>query len=107
MYDNIKVEKFRISTLEIMAKKIKVVKPQSKGMVTIPVEFREKLGIDENSLLQVKLIKNGVVFLKVEYDAGVKLPPIELYSSAQIKQWSKEDKLDEATLLKLKKLLKK
>ena len=107
MYDSIEVGKFKISTLELMAKKIKVVKPQSKGMVTIPVEFREKLGINENSLLQVKLVKNGVIFLKVEYDTGVKTPSIELYSSAQIKQWSKEDKLDKITLEKLKKLFKK
>lgn len=107
MHDSMKVEKFGIYTLQLMAKKMRVVKPQSKGMVTIPVDFREKLGIDENSLLQVQLIKNSVVFRKVEVSKAPKLPPVELYSNTQIKQWTEEDKLDPTTLKKLAKLLKR
>jgi len=33
----------------------KVVKPLRSGQITIPAEFREKLGIDETTLLQVTL----------------------------------------------------
>ena len=80
----------------------KVVKTQSKGMVTIPIEFRQKLGINENSLLEAKLMSNGVMFMKIEY----RPPSEEVYSDNQIKEWMDEDKLDAKTTKKLEKLLK-
>lgn len=82
----------------------KLVKTQTKGMVTIPREFRQKLGIDENSLLEAKLVDNGVMFVKITYSS--QNPQPELYSDAQISQFLKEDKLDGKTVKKLKKLLK-
>lgn len=81
----------------------KIVKPQSKGMVTIPVEFREKLGIDSDSLLEVKMINNGVSFIKINYKPQQE---IGIYSEKQIKKWLKDDKLDAKTVKKLEKLLK-
>lgn len=81
----------------------KIVKPQSKGMVTIPVEFREKLGIDSNSLLEVKMIDNGVTFIKINYKSQQE---VEIYSDKQIKRWLKNDKLDAKTVKRLEKLLK-
>ena len=87
--------------------KFKVVKPQSKGMVTIPKEYREILGIDEDSLLEVQLIDNGVQFIKVTYKTEpVPGEVVELFSDKEISDWKKEDKLDEATIKKLNKLLK-
>lgn len=85
-----------------MATATKVVKTQSKGMVTIPVEFREKLQIDSSSLLEAKLFENGVLFVKLD----VQPKPTELYSDEQIRAWTKEDKMDASTAKKLKKLLK-
>lgn len=82
---------------------MKVVKPQSKGMVTIPIEFREKLGIDSDSLLEVKMINNGVAFIKIDYQSKKES---RIYSDQQIKQWLKDDKLDAATVRKLAKLFK-
>lgn len=81
---------------------IKIVRTQTKGMVTIPREFREKLGISSNSLLEAKIVDNGVMFVKMNYQA---LEP-EIYSDEQIKNWLKEDKLDKKTAEKIKKLLK-
>lgn len=81
----------------------KIVKPQSKGMVTIPVEFREKLGINSDSLLEVKMINNGVSFIKINYKPQQE---IEIYSEKQIKKWLKDDKLDAKTVKRLGKLLK-
>lgn len=103
MYDSIKVEKFIFSTYPPMALKIKLVRPQSKGMVTIPTEFRRKLGIDENSLLEVKIVDRGVFFVKVPAPNE----DIELYSDEQIAEWLKEDRLDTETAQKVKRLLKK
>ena len=93
----LKVEILYFLTFLLMTK---VVKTQSKGMVTIPVEYREKLGIDANSLLKVELIDNGVMFMKINYE----LEETEIYSDAQIKKWMKADKLDAGTAKKLKKL---
>ena len=57
----------------------KLVKTQSKGMVTIPIEFRRKLGIANESLLEARLVKNGVLFVKVD-----PRPDFDLYSDEEI-----------------------
>ncbi len=80
----------------------KIVRSQTKGMVTIPVEFREKLAIDENSLFEASITANGVLFTKINYE---KKEP-DVYSDSQIKKWLKEDALDPKTARKLKNLLK-
>ena len=81
--------------------KTKIVKTQTKGMVTIPAEYREKLGIDANSLLEAKLVDEGVLFVKLE------IPNFEpeIYSDKQIEEWMKADKMDAKTAKKLAKLL--
>lgn len=80
----------------------KVVKTQSKGMVTIPREYREKLGIEGNCLMEVKIIDDSVVFKKI----GINEEKTEIYSDSKIQKWLKEDKIDSATVAKIKKLLK-
>lgn len=37
------------------------VKVKRKGQVTIPIEIREKLKIEEGSLLDVRELKNGIL----------------------------------------------
>lgn len=82
----------------------KIVKTQEKGMVTIPIDFREELGIGKNSLLKAKLTKNGVLFIKLDF---VSKPKEDLYTNEEVKEWMEEDKLDYKTLKKLEKLLGK
>ncbi|MDP4008744.1 MAG: AbrB/MazE/SpoVT family DNA-binding domain-containing protein [Candidatus Peregrinibacteria bacterium] len=82
--------------------KCKVVRPQSKGMVTIPKEYREALGIDEDSLLEVQLIDNGVQFIKVTYTSEpAPGEVVELFSDKEISEWKRNDKLDGSTIKKL------
>ena len=81
----------------------KVVRTQAKGMVTIPVEFRERLGITENSLLQAELTSKGVLFVKLETANKV----TEFYSDAEIPEWMKEDQMSAKAVKKLQQLLKK
>lgn len=78
----------------------KIVRSQLKGMITIPIEFRQKLNIDENSLLEASLTPDGVLFTKINLQ---KEP--EIYSDQQIKKWLKEDAMDAKTAKKLKDLL--
>lgn len=80
----------------------KVVRTQSKGMVTIPAPFRAKLGIDAESLLEARLVDEGVLFVKL----ALQPQKTEIYSDKQIEEWMKSDKLDKKTAAKLKKLLK-
>ena len=81
----------------------KVVRTQAKGMVTIPVEFREKLGISEDSLLQAELTSKGVLFVKLEY------PNTEtaFYTDKEVEEWIADDRLDAKSIKKLEQLLKK
>lgn len=81
----------------------KIVKAQEKGLVTIPVEFREQLGIQKNSLLEAKLTKEGVLFIKLNLTQKSE----ELYSNSEIEQWMEEDRLDVKTIKKLDQLLGK
>ncbi len=81
----------------------KVVRTQAKGMVTIPVEFREKLGITEDSLLQAELTSKGVLFIKLHYPSK----DADFYSDQEIAEWMKSDQLDAKTVKKLENLLNK
>lgn len=80
----------------------KIVRTQAKGMVTIPVEFRERLGITEDSLLQAALTSKGVLFIKLDISNN----PPEFYSDTEIEEWMKADKLDSKSAKKIRQLLK-
>lgn len=80
----------------------KIVRTQEKGLVTIPAEFREKLGIQKDSLLQVKLTDEGILFVKLHVENEE-----NFFTEEEIKGWMEEDKLDVRTFQKLNKLLGK
>lgn len=82
----------------------KVVKPQIKGMVTIPRPFRETLGITPETPLLVELKNNGVFITKFIPVSAPQLKP-SLYSEREIREMVKADKIDPKTVKKLKKLL--
>lgn len=81
----------------------KVVRTQAKGMVTIPIEFREKLGISEDSLLQAELTGKGVLFVKLEYPN----PEVAFYTDKEVEEWLADDRLDAKSIKRLEQLLKK
>jgi AbrB family looped-hinge helix DNA binding protein len=56
-----------------------VVKPLRKGQVNIPAEFREKLGIEENSLLRLTLTGD-----KIE------ITPMATVSKSEQRTWVQE-----------------
>lgn len=76
-------------------------------MVTIPTEYRRKLGITEETLLSVQLMTDGVKFTKVEMKPISTDSLIELYSDEEVEEWLKNDQLDKQTIKKLNKLLGK
>lgn len=82
-----------------------VVKPLAKGQITIPVEFRRRLNINEDTFLQLTL-KEG----KIEIVPMQLVPKGEAmlreYTDEEIQRFLEEDKLDPELLAKARSLLK-
>jgi AbrB family looped-hinge helix DNA binding protein len=57
----------------------KIVKPLRSGQITIPIEFRRALGIDENTLLDVSMS-----------DGALHLHPLETQAKSAGSPWLKE-----------------
>ena len=57
----------------------KVIRPLRSGQITIPVEFRQKLDIDEHTLLQIALVGNEL-----------RIRPVKVTETAAGSAWAKE-----------------
>ena len=81
----------------------RLVKPRARGQITIPAEFRDQLGIDENTVLQMRLegTKIEITPLRVVDDDRL----LREYDPADIQAFLEEDKLDRRTAEKARKLL--
>ena len=81
----------------------KLVRPLSKGQITLPIEFRRRLKIDAETILSLTL-KEG----KIEI---VPLRPLALeesmreYRDDEIERFLEEDRLDPDTAAKIRNLL--
>ena len=82
----------------------KLVRPLSRGQITIPVEFRKKLGIDANTILSLALRGN-----KIEITPAIvrEVDEEELreYTDEEISQFLQDDKIDQETARTVKRLL--
>lgn len=58
-----------------------------KGLITIPKKIREKLGLKEGDVAQVKISDNTIV-IKPREPVGYRL-----YSKEEMEQWVKDDEL--------------
>ena len=74
----------------------KIVKIQAKGLITLPKEYREELGLEENGLVRVRKRKGKIVIEPVRI-----LPyPVRSYTRKEIEEFLK---LDEKESKRLKK----
>lgn len=76
----------------------KIIKPLRSGQITIPADFREKLGIDADTLLQINLMHGELVIKPVKTVNTVKGSPWvrELYEAfAPVRKEAKEKDLSE------------
>jgi len=82
----------------------KIVKPLSRGQITIPIEFRNKLGIGSNTILSLTLKGN-----KIEITPAVvrefNEEELRKYTDKEISQFLKDDKIDKDTARTVKRLL--
>ena len=82
----------------------KIVKPLSRGQITIPIEFRKKLGIGSNTILNLSLKGN-----KIEITPAVAREfneeELREYTDKEISQFLQDDKIDKDTARTVKRLL--
>ena len=82
----------------------KLVRPLSRGQITIPIEFRKKLGIDTNTILSLALRGN-----KIEITPAIVLEvdeeDLREYTDEEISQFLQDDKIDRETARTVKRLL--
>jgi AbrB family looped-hinge helix DNA binding protein len=70
----------------------RLVKPYAKGQVTIPAEFRERLSIDENTILQMKLKDSSIEITPLRVVDEDQL--LRAYDDSEIEAFLEEDKID-------------
>ena len=82
----------------------KIVKPLSRGQITIPIEFRKKLGIGSNTILNLSLKGN-----KIEITPAVvrefNEEELREYTDKEILEFLQDDKIDKDTARTVKRLL--
>ena len=80
----------------------KIVRSLPKGQITIPAQFRERLGIDQDSLLNIILLEDRLEVVPVRIGEQESLRE---YTDEEIKTFLQEDKIDPETAGKVRKLL--
>ena len=82
----------------------KLVRPLSRGQITIPIEFRRKLGIDTNTILSLALRGNKIEIVPaVVREVGEE--ELREYTDKEISQFLQDDKIDQETARTVKRLL--
>ena len=80
----------------------KVVRPLAKGQITIPAEFRHKLGIDANTLLDISLVEGKLEIIPIRIRGEEALRE---YTDGDIQRFLEDDKIDAQTADKVRELL--
>ena len=82
----------------------KLVRPLSRGQITIPIEFRKKLGIDANTILSLALRGNKIEIVPAMV-REVGEEELREYTDKEISQFLQDDKIDQETARTVKRLL--
>jgi bifunctional DNA-binding transcriptional regulator/antitoxin component of YhaV-PrlF toxin-antitoxin module len=83
----------------------KLVRPLPKGQITLPIEFRRRLKIDDKTILSLSLKGSTIEILPLRLaDQAVSL---RKYEADEIARFLKEDRLDRKTANKVRRLLGK
>lgn len=80
----------------------KIVRPLAKGQVTIPIAFRQALGIDVDTLLDISLVDDHLEIVPLQPD----LAQVRRYADEEIDAFLEEDKLDAETVRRVRDLLR-
>lgn len=72
-----------------------------KGMVTIPKEWRDELGLEEGGLVKAQRVGSKMII-----EAQLKSVPYRIFSKEEIETWLEEDRLPVSLAKKVEKKLK-
>jgi AbrB family looped-hinge helix DNA binding protein len=81
----------------------RIVRPRAKGQITIPAEFRERLGIDEGSFLQMRLRGSTIELTPLRLESESKV--LRDFSRKELDAFLREDKIDRRTAARVRRLL--
>jgi AbrB family looped-hinge helix DNA binding protein len=81
----------------------RTVRALAKGQITIPNEFREALGIDRETLLDVALVGDHLEIKPLRPEAEA----FRRYSEEDIARFLEEDRVDEDTAQRVRDLLRR
>ena len=82
----------------------KLVRPLSRGQITIPIEFRKKLGIGTNTILNLVLKGSTIEITPVIVRKVGEEEPGD-YTDKEISRFLQDDKIDRETARNVKRLL--
>lgn len=72
-----------------------------KGMVTIPKEWRDELGLEEGGLVKARRVGSKMII-----EAESKSVPYRIFSKEEVEEWLEEDQLPASLAKKVEKKLK-
>jgi bifunctional DNA-binding transcriptional regulator/antitoxin component of YhaV-PrlF toxin-antitoxin module len=81
----------------------KLVRPLPKGQITLPIEFRRRLKIDDKTILSLSLKGSKIEILPLRPVS--RKETMREYSGDEIKRFLKEDRIDPKTAAKVRSLL--
>jgi AbrB family looped-hinge helix DNA binding protein len=79
----------------------RVIQMPSRGQITLPTNFRRKLGLTEGSLLQISLVGDRIE-IRPAPTGDAKLRE---YTEAEINQFLADDRIDKQTATAVRRLL--
>jgi bifunctional DNA-binding transcriptional regulator/antitoxin component of YhaV-PrlF toxin-antitoxin module len=83
----------------------KLVRPLSKGQITLPIEFRRRLKIDDKTILSLSLKGSKIEILPLRPMS--RKADLREYEEDEIQTFLNEDRLDPKTAGKVRRLLRK
>lgn len=83
----------------------RIVRSQAKGQITVPIEFRERLGIDQNTFLRLTLRGSKIEVSPVRL--GREAAGLREFDRKELDGFLEEDKIDAKTAARVRRLLAK
>jgi AbrB family looped-hinge helix DNA binding protein len=79
----------------------RVVQLPARGQITIPTEFRRRLGLEDGALLRMRLVGDKIEIEPLAMtEAGLRL-----YTDEELRQFQAEDKIDAESVAAVRRLL--
>lgn len=84
-----------------MQSSARIVQLPARGQITLPTDFRRKLGLKEGSLLEMRLVGDRIEIRLVPGSTQM----LREYTEAEIQQFLEDDKISEETADTVRRLL--